>query len=86
LDADTFAAPPRLEVEGICRVRHKLDLTDLADSQDAASAYRATLLPLIKELSGADELLMAQMPPHRIARQAHLSEGCQMTISNTLVI
>jgi hypothetical protein len=67
-DADSFASPPRVDVEGFCRVPHKVDLAALADSQDAQAAYRNTLLPLLQEVSNADELVIA--PFCVIRRQA----------------
>lgn len=52
------AVPARLDVEGFACVKHAVDTTDLADSKDAAAMYRATLVPLMLELTGADEIIM----------------------------
>ena len=66
-DAEAFSSPPRLDVEGFCRVQHHYDIDGLADSSEAAARYRESLVPFMKALTGADEVVM--MPNSLVRRQ-----------------
>ncbi|WP_313805133.1 CmcJ/NvfI family oxidoreductase [Sphingobium sp.] len=85
LDADAFPTPPTLEIEGFCSVPHKIDLPDLADSREAAASYRESLLPLLKAMTGADELVMAQFCVVRRQELTAIEKDIEKTVGADFV-
>lgn len=58
-DAGTFAKPPSLEIEGFVVAPQKVDIPDLANSKEAQARFRAEAAVLMKELTGADKIIMS---------------------------
>ncbi|MCB2013424.1 MAG: CmcJ/NvfI family oxidoreductase [Sphingobium sp.] len=67
-DGETLASPPRLEREGFCRTTHKVNLDGLGEDPSVIPTYNATLSHLLKELTGADEVVV--MPVAMIRNQS----------------
>jgi len=64
---DVLSATPNLSSEGFTCVRHEVDINDLETSQEVAARYRADMGIFMRELTGADEIVM--LPINVIRRQ-----------------
>ena len=58
VDADAIGLNTSLVREGFTKVDHSVDLEDVTTSSEAAERYRQELVPLMLELTGADEIIL----------------------------
>jgi hypothetical protein len=72
-DASLLDYDPTLAREGFCRVGHVADIQSVTTSQEATQKFRETLVPLMLELTGADEILFN--PYSVVRRQAPLEDS-----------
>jgi hypothetical protein len=71
VDGAGLATSPTLDAEGFACLAHQVDVTGVADSDDARSRYIADMKQFMLELTGADEILIA--PRAVVRRQAHVA-------------
>ncbi len=69
-DAGVSGFKASLTREGFCRVSNMVDVRDITTSPEAAEQYRAHLVPLMLELTGADEIIVQR---GSVRRQAQLN-------------
>jgi hypothetical protein len=69
-DAGASGVKASLTREGFCRVNDSVDIRDITTSPEAAERYRAHLVPLMLELTGADEIIVQA---GSVRRQAQLN-------------
>jgi hypothetical protein len=69
-DAGTSGLTTSLTREGFCRVGDIVDISDITTSPEAAEQYRSHLVPLMLELTGADEIIVQR---GSVRRQAQLN-------------
>jgi hypothetical protein len=58
-DARSAADPPTLEREGFRLVRHRSAVADFRDQQEVGRVHRAEIADLLREVSGADEVIVS---------------------------
>lgn len=84
-DARVAGFNPDLASEGFCRVHHRTAIQNITTSAEAAERYRAELVPLMLELTGADEIIMH--PASVVRRQENpgktLEEAPPVTFAHT---
>ncbi|MFW3172839.1 CmcJ/NvfI family oxidoreductase [Geodermatophilus sp. CPCC 206100] len=71
VDGAGLPTPPALDAEGFARLAHQVDVSGVADSDDARTRYIADMKRFMLELTGADEVLMA--PRAVVRRQTHVA-------------
>src|ERR1700693_2235692 len=69
-DAGASGLKTSLTREGFCRVSNIVDVRDIATSPEGAEQYRTHLVPLMLELTAADEIIVQR---GSVRRQAQLN-------------
>ncbi len=67
-DAGSYDQPPSLDVEGFAAVHHGYPIDGIEEPREGPARYHAALAPFMREVTGADEVLVC--PPSIFRRQA----------------
>jgi hypothetical protein len=82
-DAGTSGFKASLTREGFCRVDDIVDIRDITTSPEAAERYRAHLVPLMLELTGADEIIVQA---GSVRRQAQLNPTLRAPVPGSIPV